>query len=158
MSAVAAAPALAFALLAARWGILVYAAWRDARTRTFPNGCAAALAAVCAAWCVAGLGGAGMLGLNAVLALAVAAALVLFERAWRRRRGEAGLGMGDVKFLAALMLCDPARALAAFAAGLLGLAAAGLALRRTSLPLLPFAVGAYAVLSAAAVVLLGRLP
>lgn len=73
-----------------------------------------------------------------VAALATCAALVGFELLWRRVRGTAGLGMGDVKLLFCLMLVSPARGLFSFAAGLVLLAACCLMLRKRDLPLIPF--------------------
>ncbi|WP_179184922.1 prepilin peptidase [Collinsella vaginalis] len=141
------APALALAL------IVVAAAWVDARERRLPNGLAAAAVvtgAMVAVWpaVMAALGGGsgadllpnalGLLASHAVPALLTAAALVALEVGWRRLRGSAGLGMGDVKLLFALMLADPLRGLTAFCVALLLLAAACLVTRRASLPLIPF--------------------
>lgn len=156
-----------FALSLCQGGLMLYAAWHDARTRTFPNALAFAFALVCAMRAVVEGGyhpelatavagdlepGAFLLsdGLKALEGHAVAAAVVFgmlfaFELAWRHARRDAGLGMGDAKFLFGLMLVRPLAALLAFAGGLLLMAVAGLVLRRRALPVLPFVVGAYGV-------------
>lgn len=148
-----------------RYALMAYAAWRDARTRTFPNGLALAFAAACAVEAVlaGGLGRAGApdgmgglqeggfslssglhaLGMDALAAAAAFALLFALELGWRRVRGEPGLGMGDLKFLFGLMLVDPVKALMAFVLGLVALALTGLVARKRSLPLLPFIVGSY---------------
>lgn len=76
-------------------------------------------------------------------ALAVCGLLVALEVAWRHLRGSIGLGMGDVKVLGTTMLLDPASAVAGFIGALALLAVAALALRKPSLPLLPFYCGAF---------------
>ena len=118
----------------------------DARERRVPNAlvlaliaCALVVAVTGRAWCeLAWVAGA---------AVAVCGALVGFEVLWRRLRGSAGIGMGDIKVLFCMMLVDPAAALAAFAAGLLVLALVAAALRRSSLPLMPFFGAAFLVLT-----------
>lgn len=129
--------------------LLLASAVIDARSRTFPNALFAGLACSCAAlsWAVGGW--ARLAGCTAA-SLAMGAALTAFELGWRRVHGGApGMGMGDVKFLAALALWRPLDALASFALGMLFLACAGVVLRRGSLPLLPFAVPAFVVLQIA---------
>ena len=97
-------------------GEIAAAALIDARERRFPHALSVLLAA------------------TAVMAL-----LLATETLWRRMHGgAAGLGGGDVKFLAALMLADPLYALASFILGLCLLAVCGLLARRDALPLLPF--------------------
>ena len=145
--------------------LMVYAAWRDARTSTFPNGLATVLVLVCAAvaFCAGGItdlaisdglgglqdggfivaSGLKLLVKNAIAANVVFALLYIFELIWRHFRKEQGLGMGDLKFLFALMLAEPFKALMAFVLGLLALAFTGAATRKFTLPLLPFMVGAY---------------
>ena len=136
--------------LAAVVGVLLLAsAVIDARSRTFPNVLFAGLACSCAAmsWAV---GGWARLAGCAAASLAMGAALTVFELGWRRLHGGApGMGMGDVKFLAALALWRPFDALASFALGMLFLACAGAVLRRGSLPLMPFAVPAFVALQIA---------
>lgn len=153
------------ALLLLQYALMAYAAWRDARTRTFPNALAAAFVAVCAV--VAFLGGgltdlsvpdglgglqdggfivtAGLQALarHAIAASVVFAVLYVFELIWRNFRGQSGLGMGDLKFLFALMLAEPVKAFIAFFLGLIALAVTGTATRKSSLPFLPFVVGSY---------------
>jgi|GEM_PF-3089553 len=146
---------------AALAAVIVAGAVIDARSRRFPNALAAvAIVAGClvAAWpaltafveagSAPGLpspgavdlarAAAGRLASHAVPAVATAVALTALEARWRARRGSAGLGMGDVKLLLALMIADPMRGLSAFAAALVLLALACLALRKPSLPLIPF--------------------
>lgn len=157
--------ALACALTLVRWAIMGYAAWHDARTRTFPNGLAAVFVFVCAAEAFTSGGlthlslpdGAGglqeggflvasggrALVMNAIAANVVFAALYVFELVWRHFRNAPGIGMGDLKFLFALMLIEPVKAIIAFVLGLVALAITGVATRKSPLPLLPFVVGAY---------------
>ena len=154
---------MAFLLL--RYALMVYAAWHDARTRTFPNTLAVVFALVCAyeAFLCGGLTdlsvpdgmgglqeggflpktGFHVLAVNAGIAFAVFIALFAFELLWRHFRKEPGLGIGDLKFLSALMLVEPVKALIAFALGLVALALTGLLTKKRSLPLLPFIVGSY---------------
>lgn len=135
---------------------LIAAAVIDARSRRFPNALAAlalVLGALAAVWPVlaalpagAGAPPAGELAAalaarllsHAVPASLAAGALTALEVGWRARRGSAGLGMGDVKLLAALMLADPLTGLTSFAAALALLALACVLARRPSLPLIPF--------------------
>lgn len=162
-------------LAAVRVAIMGYAAVRDARTRVFPNGVALAFLLVCAgeAFVCGGItplavpdgeggsanggflpfSGAQALLRNLVPALLVCGALLALELGWRRVRRESGLGIGDLKFLFALMLVNPYHALTSFTAGLLLMALAGLALRRRTLPLLPFAVICYLLLIAVSFVI-----
>ena len=110
----------------------------DAQTRRFPNGLAALLAVTCASHAIFA-SGFPALASHALLAACSGAALFAAESVWRRLHGgAAGLGGGDVKFLAALMLADPLYALASFILGLCLLAVCGLLARRDALPLLPF--------------------
>ena len=151
-----------------QYALMAYAAWRDARTRMFPNVLAAAFVIVCAAvaFCAGGIidlsvtdgmGGlqdGGFLvasGLKALVKNAIAANVVftllyVFELIWRRLRREPGLGMGDLKFLFALMIAEPFKALMAFVLGLIALAFTGAITRKPALPLLPFMVGAYFII------------
>lgn len=161
---------LAFAMTLLRWILMGYAAWRDARTRTFPNGLAATFVLVCAAEAFLngglthlaipdGLGGlqeggfivaSGIqaLAVNATAATVVVAVLFAFELTWRHFRKTPGIGMGDLKFLFAFMLAEPVKGLIAFMLGIVALALTGLATKRSALPLLPFVVGSYfAILS-----------
>lgn len=133
-------------LFLAQWCILVWAACVDARDRVFPNGLALALAAVCALFCAVTRSPSTLL-LHALEAAAFCGLLVVFEMAWRRRKGASGIGMGDIKCLFALMLVSPLEGVLSFAGALALLAVAGAALGRGSLPLLPFLVAAYAVAS-----------
>ena len=114
------------------------AALIDARERRFPHTLSVMLAATSA---IFGLMHGGIRGFawHALAATAVMALLLATETLWRRMHGgAAGLGGGDVKFLAALMLADPLYALASFILGLCLLAVCGLLARRDALPLLPF--------------------
>ena len=169
---------LAFVLGLVRWAIMGYVAWHDAKTRTFPNGLAVTLILICVveAFTRGGLtdltmpdGTGGLqeggfivaLGVralvrNLIAANIVFAALYVFELLWRRFRKTPGLGMGDLKFLFALMISEPVKALLAFTLGLVALAITGIATRKQSLPLLPFVVGAYfAILLASLIITLG---
>ncbi len=119
----------------------------DARERRFPHGLSAAFALTCAMFGVLRVGPECF----AWHVLAAAAAMVLLlatETLWRRvHGGSAGLGGGDIKFLAALMLADPSYALASFTLGLCLLAGCGLLMRRDALPLLPFAAAGCALVA-----------
>lgn len=146
--------------------LLLLASVIDARSRRFPNALAAAMAALALAVAlIAAEGRASRLALTPAsepvgdaalalmtlrqLAVPLACAAILcavlfgFELLWRRARGSAGLGMGDVKLLFALVLADPARGVIAFAGGLALLALACLASRKASLPLIPFVFPAW---------------
>ena len=87
------------------------------------------------------------LATNAIAAGVVAGLLVGIEAVWRRVRGSVGLGMGDVKLLFALMVASPTRGLVSFAVALVLLAIVGAATHRRSLPLVPFILPSWAVLS-----------
>ena len=105
-------------------GEIAAAAFIDARERRFPHALSVLLAATSA---IFGLMHGGIRGFawHALAAVAVMALLLATETLWRRMHsGAAGLGGGDVKFLAALMLADPLYALASFILGLCLLAAA----------------------------------
>lgn len=119
------------------FALVVAAIVFDARERRVPNGLVLAMLACGAvlAWCG---NAAWVRGFVFGAALAVCAALVAAEMLWRRWRGSAGLGMGDIKVLFCMMLVHPIVALASFAVGLLALAVAAVAMRRQSLPLMPF--------------------
>ncbi len=123
------------------------AALIDARERRFPHALSVVFALTSA---VAGMlhVGPDRFAWHVLSALSVMILLLAAETLWRSSHGgAAGLGGGDVKFLAALMLADPLYALASFIMGLCLLAACGLLARRTALPLLPFvAVGCALVL------------
>ncbi|MFR2950694.1 MAG: prepilin peptidase [Collinsella intestinalis] len=93
-------------------GEIAAAALIDARERRFPHALSVLLAATSA---IFGLMHGGIRGFawHALAAAAVMALLLATETLWRRiHGGAAGLGGGDVKFLAALMLADPLYALA----------------------------------------------
>lgn len=131
--------------LIAIWCMLAYGAYRDYQEGTFPNELAVALAGACAVHTVVTRSIFSLLwyALAAVIAFA---ALYVFELVWRRGHGGSpGIGMGDAKCLAALMLRGPLTALIGFAVALIGLGVAGKALDRSALPLLPFFVPAYAL-------------
>lgn len=127
--------------------LLLLAALVDARERRLPNALAAGLAVAGGAVTLVAGGPARLLA-NLFATLAVCGALLGFELAWRARRGAPGQGMGDLKALGALMLVAPGAALAAYALGLLLLALACMALRRASMPLLPFLAAAFVVVQA----------
>lgn len=97
--------ALAVALLA---GALVVAAACDAQRRLIPNGCScvAALAGAlrAGALCLAGADAAATLGRALAGGVIVLAVMLAAAALSRRARGEAGVGGGDVKLLAALGL------------------------------------------------------
>ena len=88
-------------------GEIAAAAFIDARERRFPHALSVLLAATSA---IFGLIHGGIRGFawHALAAAAVMTLLLASETLWRRMHGgTAGLGGGDVKFLAALMLADP---------------------------------------------------
>lgn len=119
-------------------GEIAAAAVIDARERRFPHVLSVLLAVTGA---IFGLMHGGIRGFawHAFAAASVMGFLLVVETLWRRMHGGvAGLGGGDVKFLAALMLADPLYALASFVLGLCLLAVCGLLARRDALPLLPF--------------------
>lgn len=109
----------------------------DARERRVPNGLVLAMLACGAAiaWC---RNDAVARGVVFGAALTVCVALVAAEVLWRKWRGHAGLGMGDIKVLFCMMLVHPVVAVSSFALGLFALAVAAVAMRRQSLPLMPF--------------------
>ena len=127
------------------WILLVVAAVIDARWRRFPNWLAAACAVVAftEVWLECGAR-AAMVRLLA--AVAVCGAILVLELFWRRLRHTAGLGLGDIKALFALVLYRPFQAVAAFAAALVLLAVACLVANRRSLPLLPFLVPVFVIM------------
>lgn len=136
-------------LVVALWALLVLAAGIDARQRRFPRALGCAIACVSAALSVL-VGGFVRLAWCACAACAFGAVLTGVEIVWRRRHaGRPGLGMGDVKFLAALSLWAPLDAVLSLAGALVLLAWCGLLLHRDSLPLLPFAVPVFAVVRVA---------
>lgn len=136
-------------LVAVLWALLVLAAVIDARQRRFPRVLGCAIACVSAALSAL-VGGLARLAWCTCAACAFGAVLTVAEMMWRRRHaGRPGLGMGDVKFLAALSLWAPLDAVLSLAGALVLLAWCGLLLRRDSLPLLPFAVPVFAVVRAA---------
>lgn len=124
--------------------LLAAAAVIDVRERRLPNPLAAVIALAAAACSLASGGPARLVG-NAFFALVVLAALTGFELAWRRARGSAGQGMGDVKAVSALALASPLGALAAYALALAALAAACAVRRARALPLMPFLCAAFAI-------------
>ncbi|MDO4437068.1 MAG: hypothetical protein Q4B77_03880 [Coriobacteriaceae bacterium] len=120
--------------------LMLVAACVDARSRRFPFALFIALACTCllASWL---RDGPRLVAVNALMALGVCGTLVLLELAWRAfHQGAAGLGMGDIKYLFAVMLWRPMLGIASVCGGLFTLAVCGVILRRPSLPLLPFAV------------------
>lgn len=136
------------ALVPVVYVLLAVAALIDARERRFPHVLGLFLACACAVLSYS-CGGLPRLVRCGAIALVTGALLVAFELLWRARHdGRAGLGMGDVKFLTALILWRPLDALVAFAGGLICLACAGLIARCGSLPLLPFVVPVFALVRA----------
>ncbi len=123
-------------------GVLAAAGVVDARTRRLPHGLALALLITAALYALATRGLSG-LGRSLAAALVAAGALTALELLWRRVRGAAGQGMGDIKALFALLVADPVCAAVAYVLALLALAGACLALRLPSLPLLPFLAAAF---------------
>lgn len=126
--------------------LMAVSALVDARHRRFP----------CAVWLALGLCAAVRAGIaqgpirlacNAAVGFTICMLLVAVELVWRRYRGAIGMGMGDIKYLFATCLFDPVVAVLAFCCALVLLAASGIALRRASLPLLPFAVTCFPVAS-----------
>lgn len=122
--------------------LMVSAAVIDARTRTFPNGLALAFVLVCALFSLRA-GGLSYLAGHVFYSILICIPFIVFEYIWRSRHsGNAGIGMGDLKFLAAFALVSPQLALISFLFGLIALALIGLLLHKPSLPLLPFVVAA----------------
>lgn len=122
--------------------LLFIAALVDARFRICPNGLSAALAVVAVAYAgqVLGLAVACRRVLITVL---ICVALVAFELVWRRVLGRAGIGMGDVKVLFALMVVNPQLAILSFCIGLIALAVYCAVRRQGAAPLLPFISGCF---------------
>ena len=126
--------------------LMAVSALVDARHRRFP--CAVWLAlGLCAAVRASIAQGPIRLACNAAVGFTICMLLVAVELVWRRYRGAIGIGMGDIKYLFATCLFDPVVAVLAFCCALVLLAASGIALRRASLPLLPFAVTCFPVAS-----------
>lgn len=126
---------------------LLAAAVIDARRSRYPNGLAAFNAACACALAASSSGARGLMH-RCALAAAACLALTCLEAAWRAARGERGLGGGDIKYLAAVLVAHPFAGAASFACGLAALAAAAAATRRRALPLLPFCVPALLALLA----------
>lgn len=119
--------------------LMLVAAFIDAKTRTYPNGLAAALFLVAFIGTLAGKDpGAAMR--HALIALLIGAGFLVFELIWRWLRASPGLGIGDIKFIATAAIICPVGALAGCALGLACMALAAMASRARSMPLLPFLV------------------
>lgn len=129
---------------AAYWVLLVAGAVYDARERRFPN--VLALACAASACCVIGSLDLRILAARALYALALCIALLSFEVLWRRFKGTAGLGLGDIKAFFSLAVFDPFVALISLCAALMLLAVAGLVFHKPSLPLLPFLVPVFVII------------
>ena len=131
--------------------LLALGACLDARWRRFPNWLAVACAAtaLCAVWAEGGL---SLVGARLVASGVVCGALVLFELGWRRVRHAAGLGLGDVKALFSLVLYRPIAGIMSFGVALVFLAITCLVTKRRSLPLLPFLVPVFAIMSLTGIV------
>lgn len=131
---------LAYVLVALLAIEVLTAAVIDARRRVFPAWLMA-LMLVTGVGCACALGGFERALFGCAASFCLCLALTGFEVAWRRIHGGAmGLGMGDIKFLAALMPAWPAGAAVSFAGGLALLAMAGVVCKKPSLPLIPFVV------------------
>ena len=129
------------------YALIVLAMLIDAHERRVPN--ALVLGLLASGVTIMWLGHSpGQRAFAVACAVTVCGALVAAEVFWRRARGEAGIGMGDVKVLFCLMLVDPVAALVSFAAGLLLLALVAAVLGRRSLPLMPFFGGVFLLLAA----------
>lgn len=125
---------------------LVATATVDARTRRLPDLFAVIIAV--AALALAALAGRPALIAGIVAAALAAAVLVLIRTIALRAKGDAGLGLGDVKLIAALALwLGPATPIMVAAAAILGLVATTVTPRADRRrPFGPFiAVGAWAV-------------
>ncbi len=122
--------------------LLSIAAGLDAWLRICPNVLSLLLTAVGVLYAWSALG-VEAVGRRVLVAMAVCAVLVLFELVWRRVLGRAGIGMGDIKVLFALMLVSPVVAVVAFCAGALLLAVYCLVRGRSSAPMLPFLAGCF---------------
>ncbi|MDY2777007.1 MAG: prepilin peptidase [Collinsella sp.] len=126
--------------------LLVIAALIDARTRRFPNALAVATALTAVALVSLAMGCAAIPS-RIMVALATCFSLVAFELLWRHLHdGAMGMGFGDLKALFPLLLVEPFAAIISLAVGLALLAICCIALRRPSLPLLPFVVPCYLAL------------
>lgn len=101
---------------------LLAAAAIDARRSRYPNGLAAFNAACACALAASSTGARGLMH-RCALAAAACLALTCLEAAWRAARGERGLGGGDIKYLAAVLVAHPFAGAASFACGLAALAA-----------------------------------
>lgn len=123
-------------------GVLVSAAYIDARNRRLPHALAACICLLCALHAVSSQG-MEQLAANIACATVLCAVLLFIELIWRRYRQTAGIGMGDIKLLFALMLRSPLIGATSFTAGLIVLAIAALATRQRTLPLIPFIAPAY---------------
>lgn len=140
----------AAAVLALFWGLMAAACVFDLRERILPNGLALALAVCGLALALAPPAARGadaavlarQLGVRAGWALAFSGVLLGSELVFKRVTGAPGLGMGDVKFAFGATAAYPLALPAAFCAGLLALAACGLALKRRALPCIPFVAAA----------------
>ena len=136
--------------LALFWGLMAAACVFDLRERILPNGLALALAASGLALALMPLAVRGadaaalarQLGVRAGWALAFSGVLLASELVFKRVTGASGLGMGDVKFAFGATAAYPLALPAAFCVGLLALAACGIALKRRTLPCIPFVVAA----------------
>lgn len=110
-------------LVAAIGLVLIALSAVDAKIQRLPNPLTAAIAVL--ALPLAGTAGWARVAEGAVAALVLLGALMALRAAGRRSRGDAGLGLGDVKLVCGLALWLGAAApLALFIAALLGLAAA----------------------------------
>lgn len=124
--------------------LMIAGAVIDARERRFPN--VLAFACAVSACCTVGSLDLRFLAARMLYALALCVALLSFEVLWRRLKGAAGLGFGDIKAFFSLAVIDPIIALISLCAALMLLAVAGLLFHKPSLPLLPFLVPSFAII------------
>ena len=121
--------------------LLIAASAIDIRVRILPDALACSIA-LCSLLSALMTGGVRNMAGNLIWGGIAGAAVMAAEAAWRRLRGEPGLGGGDIKLLAACMARDPLWGFVSFGMGLIALAGAGCALSKRSLPLIPFLTSA----------------
>ena len=140
-------------------GLIAWGSWVDVRERRIPNACTLGVA-ICAAVQMAvqalllpsappPLGGVGE---RLAWAAGALLALLALELAWRRLRGSPGLGMGDIKLIAALALWVGAGIVAVLAVSCLLASAVALVRRQHE-----FAFGPYLGLAGCACLVLSLL-
>lgn len=123
----------------------VAAAVLDARTNRCPNGLAFAMALSAALILGFTISERAFLHRLAVVALLVLL-LVAIELFWRRTKGSAGFGMGDIKTFISMLLIDPLCAFASLGVACLLFCVYCGARSRSHAPFLPFLVPSFAAI------------